>query len=509
MLLVLIFSLDSTAQQPATGYSREILSPLEKALNNKKVDEHPNIQPAAFGLEQNFYELQDTTARALKYKNGIEVIAFGSLAGGYQFSNNERPVAGGFAGLEAKFHVRDRFQVQMGYALNAAVPPDYLQGIADSLHINPGVGSAINDGNNLYHTHYTYGNIAYNQGKHFAFEIGKGKHFWGEGYRSLILGDNVAPYPYARITTKVWKIKYTNLWAQMRDMSQGQTQLKDARIKYTALHALSLNATKRLNVCLYEMVVWQDRDSNSRRNLDINYLNPIIFYRPVEYSVGSPDNVILALSMHYKAAPRFQLYGQFVLDEFNLGKFQLHQQWWGNKIGGQLGFKAFDIFIKNIGLQSEANIARPFMYTHGSTIQSWTSLNQPLAHPMGNNFIEWVSFLRYDHNKWKFVEQFTWAIFGRDRDENGNGTLENLGGNIFRSYKSPARQYENMMAQGLKSTFYYQSFTVSRKIFPNENFEAFFSYVLRYEKNDAAKNLDQYLMLGIRASGLLQPQTDF
>jgi hypothetical protein len=33
-------------------------------------------------------------------------------------------------------------------------------------------------------------------GNHIYFHIGKGKHFWGHGYRSLFLSDNSNAYPY-------------------------------------------------------------------------------------------------------------------------------------------------------------------------------------------------------------------------------------------------------------------------------------------------------------------------
>jgi hypothetical protein len=508
MACALVLSQPACGQQPATGYSRDLLSPLEKKLADKTSLEHPNIQPAAFGLEENFYILQDSAAAAWKYSKAASLNAYGSLAAGFQLQDENKALGAGQLGLELKWHKENKWSAAIGYSLAGMLPPSYLTTIADSLHVNPGYGYAVNDGNNLYHTHYTFGHLAYNQGKYFQFEIGKGKHFWGDGYRSMILSDVAAPYPYARITTKVWKLKYTNLWAQMRDISAGQP-LRDARIKYTALHALSLNATKRFNVSVYEMVVWQDRDTNNHRTLDINYLNPIIFYRPVEYSVGSPDNVILAMSMRYKTKAGPEFYGQFLLDEFNLGKYRGGQKWWANKYGGQLGMKVFDIIIPGLNFQTEVNAARPFTYTHGSPVQAWSQLNQPLAHPLGANFLEWVSFVRYDWQKWKFVEQFNWAAYGRDRDVDGDGQIDNLGGNILRSYRNPYGQYHHELLQGLKSTYHYQSFTVSRMIHAGQNLEAFFTHVVRFEKNEFGRSLDNYFMAGIRMTGLLQPVTDF
>ncbi|MFN9798541.1 MAG: gliding motility protein RemB, partial [Bacteroidota bacterium] len=140
--------------------------------------------------------------------------------------------------------------------------------------------------------------------------------FWGDGRRSLILSDVASPYPYFRVDTRIWKIKYTNLWTRLSDIHGGRT-FSERRGKYTAMHALSWNVTRDFNLTFFEMVIWQDSDSMSTRNLDLHYLNPVLFFRPVEYAQGSADNVILCLGFSIKARTKLQVYGKIVLDEFN------------------------------------------------------------------------------------------------------------------------------------------------------------------------------------------------
>ena len=141
--------------------------------------------------------------------------------------------------------------------------------------------------------------------------------------------------------------------------------------------------------------------------------------------------------------------------------------------------------------------------------QSWTHLNQSLAHPMGCNFIEWVSFIRYQKKEWTFLEQFSWAAFGRDRDVNNDGIIDNLGGNILRSYKDPFEQYGHSILQGDKSNFFYHAFTVSRALPKFESFEIFLNHTLRYDQNETRRNLDHFIMVGVRVIGLLQMATDY
>jgi hypothetical protein len=67
-----------------------------------------------------------------------------------------------------------------------------------------------------------------------------------------------------------------------------------------------------------------------------------------------------------------------------------------NKIGGQLGVKAFDLFtIKHLHFQAEYNSVRPFSYSAVDASQSWTHYGQPLAHPLGAGFREFTGSLRY------------------------------------------------------------------------------------------------------------------
>ena len=54
------------------------------------------------------------------------------------------------------------------------------------------------------------------------------------------------------------------------------------------------------------------------RGFDVNYLNPIAMLRPIEFSVNSPDNVLVGLTLRYNILPKSYIYGQLILDEFSI-----------------------------------------------------------------------------------------------------------------------------------------------------------------------------------------------
>ena len=77
------------------------------------------------------------------------------------------------------------------------------------------------------------------------------------------------------------------------------------------MHHLSYNVTPNFNFGIFESVI-----ASRKQQFELQYLNPIIFYRSVEHSLGSPDNVILGANFKWNIAKKCQIYGQLVLDEF-------------------------------------------------------------------------------------------------------------------------------------------------------------------------------------------------
>jgi len=420
-----------------------------------------------------------------------------------------RPVSVSWLGGQLVWKPAKRWSLQTGYALAGGLLPTYLERRAQNDGYLSGLGYAIADSvNHLYHSHYTFGQLTYQAGKHFSFELGKAKQFWGDGYRSMILSDHASPAPFFKVTTTLGKFRYMNLWMQLRDISFGQN-LSNARVKYSAMHAFSYQITPKLNASLYEWVVWQNSDTLSRRGLDLYYLNPLVFYRPVEYSLGSPDNVMLAASLRWSVTPSLRIYGQFVLDEFNLKLYKRSNNWWGNKIAGQLGVR-WNRPGKGLEVLAEMNVARPFIYSHGSSIQAWTHINQSMAHPLGSNFVESCLRIRYIKKLWSVSEQFNAAAFGRDYDANGDGVTDNFGGNIIRSYANPyGGSFGHELLQGQLHKTVFHSFTLSRALSESSRWEVYLRQNLRAEKVSDQLSTENWLMIGIQTRGMLQPVQDY
>ena len=136
-------------------------------------------------------------------------------------------------------------------------------------------------------------------------------------------------------------------------------------------------------------------------------------------------------------AKRFQFYGQLMLDEFYLKELRDGNGWWANKFGIQLGGKYINAFgVKNLDLQGEVNAVRPFTYSHTDSVANYTHYNQPMAHPLGANFLEAIGIVRYQpHPKWQTSARL---ILWRQGIDTGNS---NIGVNIFKINTTRSGEY--------------------------------------------------------------------
>lgn len=323
---------------------------------------------------------------------------------------------------------------------NQAIFPQYVYGYSgfqNTLGIGaPGEGYTKPFKKNGVDFITARGYITFSLTKNIQAQFGHDKNFIGNGYRSLILSDFASNYTFLKINTKVWKLNYQNIFAELTADVFYLNRLLPK--KYFAFHHLSYNLTKNLNVGIFESVVIGRRDSVGGSSFDVGYLNPLIFYRSIEQQNGSEDNALLGVDFKYNFLRHFSLYGQIVLDEFLLSHIKARDGWWGNKQAMQLGLKYIDVAaIKNLDIQFEGNVVRPFTYSHKDSYTAYTHFNQALAHPLGANFYEAITILRYQPlNRLYLTGKIIYAKIGAP------DSTENIGTNIFLSYNTRPKDKE-------------------------------------------------------------------
>lgn len=288
------------------------------------------------------------------------------------------------------------------------------------------------------------GYVNFNVLDYFNITLGHDKNFIGNGHRSFFLSDFSAPYFFLKLNTKVWRFSYTNIFAQLvQQYARGADQ--NLPRKYAAFHHLNYNVTHFLDIGLFEGVIM----NRNKGNFEVQYLNPLIFYRSIEQYIGSPDNAVVGFDAKANIIGRMQIYTQFLLDEFNFKNVIKRNGWWANKYAWQLGFKAIDI-VKNLDAQVEFNIARPFIYSHNEST-NYSHYNQPLAHPLGANFYEFLIIGRYQPIQQVSIQfKYIFQRQGIDSVLLSTNALSHYGSDILRptTATTATQEYNNKIGQG-------------------------------------------------------------
>ena len=244
------------------------------------------------------------------------------------------------------------------------------------------------------------------------------------------------------------------------DVSRSQSGLSSSGSgyadKFTALHHISINIGKKVNVGIFEAVVFNADDSTGIR---LDYFNPIIFYRAIEQQNGSTDNVLLGMDFKWNAVKKLSFYGQFILDEFVIDNIRAGNGWWANKFAIQAGGKYVDAFgVGNLDLQGEINIVRPFTYSHNTAFGNYSSYRQPIAHPLGANFNELVGIVRYQPlPKLNLTGKLVIVRTGRDSLD----SKKSWGTDILKPNQTRHRDFGNTIGQGIANDLIYASMTAS------------------------------------------------
>lgn len=372
-------------------------------------------------------------------------------------------------GVEVRARIADKIGLYTYFADNQEQPPYFVQSYIEGRHSPytavPGADYYQTPSDRTYDYLTARGHIDFAVIKDIInVTFGYDKHFIGDGYRSLFLSDFSAPATFLRLNTRIWKLNYQNLYMELTPQYVRGAD-RDLPHKYATMHHLSINALRWLNVGLFESVIFSRGD-----RFDFSYMNPIILYRSIERANGSPDNVNMGFNFKALVAQHLQFYGQIFFDEFKSKELFSSKGWWGNKYAYQLGGKWFDAFtIPNLDLQGEVNVVRPFTYSHYDSVANYTHYNQPLAHPLGAGFAEFVGIARYQPMRNLYLSAKLLS-YKQGLDSNGS----NFGSNPFLNYNentpvNPAEPYYGYkLTNGVKTTTLSVNFNASYEF--KENF---------------------------------------
>jgi hypothetical protein len=346
-----------------------------------------------------------------------------NFSAGKEFGNSQNLI-GNARGAMVRCRIGQTIGIESAFYENQSFFPQVWDQFIAKYRVAPGQGRAKRYHVTGWDYAYSEGAITWHPKGIFLAQLGRGKNFIGEGYRSLLLSDAATNYPYLRFSFSCKNFQYTRITALLQNIDYRVIN-KDTREfpqKLANFHLISFNTFRKFQVSLFEGIILNNPDTRGKFTVNFDVVNPVPF---IDVLFRSKDNEtkinsIGGINLCWRISPVFQLYSQMSVDD------PIHKKLDGktgiSEYGYQLGFKYYNpLQIKNFYLQFEYNEVRPFTYSQGDSVISYSHFDQPLAHPLGANFYEVVGISNYRYKRFYAEYTLTLAKYGASTSGNNAG----------------------------------------------------------------------------------------
>jgi hypothetical protein len=389
--------------------------------------------------------------------------------------------------------VGDKFFFYTSGYENQGSFPDYFVSKIKALQFVPGQAYDRNYAHITRTEDWSYATaiVSYSPIKQLNITLGQDKAFIGDGYRSLLLSDFAAPYPFLRVTAQLSKkVQYMAMWAYMEnDTIRKFDGFGSNRRKWGVFHYLDWNVTNRLSLGAFNALIAGEADTSGHRHgFDANYINPVILVSGQGPSTPYPDNVVFGGTARYKIFDKTAIYGQFIIDNYRNSSGSVSTG------GYQLGIRGADLFkLRDFNYLFEYNTVKPYTYAGSNQIVAYAQYNEPLADPLGANFKEFVGMLNYSIGRLSLQGQFNYAEYGADATH-----VQDNGGDVNKPI--PATATTNVLGQGIPTKLYFGEGTVSLLINPKYNLRLEGNLLYRTETSAITNSKTLLFTFGLRST---------
>jgi len=385
--------------------------------------------------------------------------------------------------------------------------PDYYNDVVNANAFVPGQAYARHyngQAQNSQDWSYVTAIASYTPIKQLNITLGQDKMFVGDGYRSLLLSDYAANMPLLRVTANLGSVQYMMAWAYLEDLKAPKfDQLGSNRRKWALFHYVDWNVSNRVSLGFFNALITPEADAQgNRRGFDVNFINPLVFSSGLGSSVSPRDNVFVGFTGKYKIFDKTAIYGQLLLDRFKFNNF-----FSGNNLdntnGVQLGIRGADIFkVNRLNYLFEFNTVKPYTYSNTQVLNNYTFFGDPLAHPFGANFREFLGIINYSIGRFDFQGQVDYGKYGLDAN-----AADNNGKLLTKPYPVNPNPTP-VIGQGISTQLYYGEGTISFLVNPKTNLRIEIGGLYRQEKNALNDNKTTLFTFGLK-SGFRNLYHDF
>jgi hypothetical protein len=295
-------------------------------------------------------------------------------------------------GLIIRANIGEKFSFQTSFYENQATYVPYIADFINNRAVAPGQGRVKPFKDNGFDFASASANISYTPTDFLNIQLGTGKNFIGEGYRSLLLSDQSHNYPFFKFTTQFGKkdqFQYIQINAQLTDLTRrelGSTGEALFQRKAMTTHYFSWNVSKWLNLGLFENTIWETEDTTGTKAFNWQQINPIFGLNTLS-STTDNNNSNLGLNTKIKLPFKLVLYNQVIYNT----------QENSSTNGYQVGFKYFG--LSYFTFQAEYNAMNGTSPSFNTNLQNQGHYNEWLAHPFGSDFQELVGIMNFKYKR--------------------------------------------------------------------------------------------------------------
>lgn len=290
-------------------------------------------------------------------------------------------------GFNLKLDVGSKVSFESSFRENQANLPLYLSQRTNISDVAYGQGRVKQFKTDGYDFAMASAYVSYSPSGRINIQAGHGKHFVGNGHRSLLLSDLAFNYPFLKINTN-WvdgKIQYQNLYTVFQDLdrleSTDGTEGLFAR-KQGAFNFLEFSPSNKISFSLFEGVLFPSLDTSGNIGVGANFWAPVIGLNTLIEGPEQKGNSILGTNLTIRIGKKLHLYNQFAIADERVANLAF-----------QLGGKWF--LHKNIMLQGEYNstgsLHKNNLYSH---------YQESLNHPLNVEASELVGIAQFRKNRW-------------------------------------------------------------------------------------------------------------
>lgn len=146
----------------------------------------------------------------------------------------------------------------------------------------------------------------------FDLTAGRFASFWGNR-RSLILGPEVCLDGFG-YTFRWGKLTFSYRMAKLDAVRHAVDTVAQVENRYFAGHRIDFHVSDHVRLGAFETVVF----GGPGRQIELYYLNPLIFFHGSQVNEGANDNTFVGLDFSVVPAVGYHVYGQALIDDYQI-----------------------------------------------------------------------------------------------------------------------------------------------------------------------------------------------